>query len=365
MVKEAKTKSIPAKWGVQALQSGEENNINQKGDPMKTTIGLDIGHSMVKAVALSERGRTVIRFPSVVAPAIDLSDEAAARSAKKETVTIGSKAYFTGGTAVSQGAVNSVTGLTQGWVDSPEHAALFLSGLERLKSEGVPNVDEALLVLGLPSEYFKNQRETLKKAVSPYFGGEVVIQPQSAGPYYGAMFNADGALEPGRAMSKESWAVIDVGHFTSDFLLVIRGERIEVGLESVKGVHLAVDHLKRLVRERGIEIDDLEASEALGTRVIRNFGRDEDVGNEVDQAVDLVVSRILDKADAVIASHARKLDGVILAGGGGKMIYPAIKAKWPHAVVAQDPRIAIADGFARYGRMLQRARQMAALAKVG
>ena len=364
-MKEAKTKAAPLNRGRENRSTTETTLINQKGEVMKTTIGLDIGHSMVKAVALSSVGRTVVCFPSVVAPAIDLSDDAAARSAKKETVTFDDKTYFTGGTAVSQGAVTSVTGLTQGWIESPEHTALFLSGLERLKHAGVPDVDEALLVMGLPSEYFKHQRGTLKNIVTSMYKGEVVIQPQSAGPYYGVMFSADGVVESGRAMSKESWAVIDVGHFTSDFLLVIRGERIEVGLESVKGVHLAVDHLRRLMRDRDIEIDDLEASEALSTKTVRNYGRDEDIAPEVDQAIDLVVSRILDKADAVIASHARKLDGVILAGGGGKMIYPAIKEKWPHTTLAKDPRMAIADGFARYGRMLQRARQMVSLSQGG
>lgn len=169
-MKEAKTKAVPPEWVGAQTRPAAAGNKNQKGVLMKTTIGLDIGHSMVKAVALSSVGREVIRFPSVVAPAIDLSDEAAARSAKKETVTVGNKSYFTGETAVSQGAVNSVTGLSQGWIDSPEHAALFLSGLQRIKDAGVPDVDDALLILGLPSEYFKNQRETLKVRIPTQTG---------------------------------------------------------------------------------------------------------------------------------------------------------------------------------------------------
>ena len=336
--------------------------LNKKGMLVqKTTIGLDIGHSMVKAVALSANGKNVVRFPSVVSPAIDISDESAASSAQLETVLVNGRAYFTGATAISQGAANSVTGLSQNWVGSTEHAALFLSALHRLKQTGVPGVDDALLLLGLPSEYFKTQRDVLRDRAAEHFAGEVIVQPQPAGPYYGVMFNTDGSIASGRSMANESWAVIDVGHFTSDFLLVIRGERIEVGLKSVSGVHLAVDHLRSLVRDRGIDIDDLEAGEALSTRKIRNYGRFEDISQEVEQAVNLVVSRILDKAETVIAGHARKLDGVILAGGGGELIFPEIKAKWPHAVVSPDPRMAIADGFSRYGRMLLRARHQASL----
>ena len=66
---------------------------------MQTVIGLDIGHSMVKAVALSEDGRHTITFPSVVTHALPISDDMTAREAEKETVSVQGRNYFVGNTA--------------------------------------------------------------------------------------------------------------------------------------------------------------------------------------------------------------------------------------------------------------------------
>lgn len=333
---------------------------------MTTVVGFDIGHSMVKAVALSEKGRDIVQFPSVVSPAISLSDEAAAYEAEKESVTIDGQTFFTGETAVTQGSVTSVTGLSKDWIKAPEHAALFVSGLKRLHSKQVPGLDEAMVVMGLPSEFYKHQREPLREIMSKHFSGEIVVQPQPAGPYFATMFETDGSMKANRSMTKESWAVIDVGHFTTDFFLVIRGQRIEVGMASEKGVYLATEHLLRQVQAlHNIDIDDLEAAEALKLGKIKNFAEEIDVTKNVKEAAQHVLCRVLDKADSLIATHARKLDGIIVAGGGGSLLYESIKQKWSNAVLAENPRIAIADGFARYGRMLHRARQLTSIAQGG
>lgn len=326
---------------------------------MNTVIGLDIGHSMVKAVAISSEGRHVAMFPSVVAAAIPLSDEAAARDAERETVNIEGRQLFVGQTAVNQGAATSVTGLSQDWIASAEHTALFVTAMKKLSDAGASGVKDAVVVMGLPSEYYKSQRDLLKEFLNGKGGSEIVVQPQPAGPYHGLMFNQDGTVAAGRSVTRESWAVVDIGHFTTDFLLMMEGKRIELGLGSAKGVAIAVDYLRRLVRDKkGIEIDLLEAEEALRTGKIRNFGKLEDVSAEVQTAIGVVVGVVIDKAEALITPFARKLDGVILAGGGAHFLFRDIKARWPHTVMASEPRLAIADGFARYGRSLQRARAL-------
>ena len=69
-----------------------------------SVIGLDIGHSAVKIACYSqdEKERHLL-FPSIAVPAFSISDDGEARRAARETVMVGSRAYFFGETARTQG----------------------------------------------------------------------------------------------------------------------------------------------------------------------------------------------------------------------------------------------------------------------
>ena len=56
--------------------------------------------------------------------------------------------------------------------------------------------------------------------------------------------------------------------------------------------------------------------------------------------------------------YVRKLDGVLLAGGGAPIVHPHIQAKWPHAYLADKPRLAVAEGMRRFGMALLLAREL-------
>ena len=46
------------------------------------------------------------------------------------------------------------------------------------------------------------------------------------------------------------------------------------------------------------------------------------------------------------------------AGGGAPIVHPNIQEKWPHAHMADKPRLAVAEGMRRFGMALLRARQL-------
>lgn len=318
----------------------------------QTVIALDIGHSAVKALATSVDGETHRFFvPSVVCPAISISDEAEAARAKLETVTIApgpSGTYFFGQTAVVQGA-GTVTGLSENWVMTKEHAALMMGVMQRIR-QAVRYTDQPEIILGLPTSLCESQRGELEAQVRKNLPdvGSVKIIPQSMGPYYGIMLDERGypSREHG---TDESWGVIEVGYFSTDFMLSQTGQWKQSGSGICRGVSEAAEHVKRVMSEKGITMTLSEAETVLQTKTVKSFGQRIDASDVVNEAVGVLVTQVLDAANQKMESCARLLDGVLVAGGGAPLVFEHIKKQWPHAILVDDHRFAVAEGMRRLG----------------
>lgn len=314
-----------------------------------TVIGLDIGHSTVKIAAASSAGRHAMIFPSVAIPAFAISDEAEAHRALRETVTVQQRSWFIGDTALAQSCgTPPALGLTNDWITTPEHSALAAGAAKRLAALGV-DLRECLVVTGLPSSLHTHQKNLMREIIRRHFPGKVMVAPQPMGPFQGLMLNPDGSGAPDRNIQSESWAVVDVGYYTTDFLLMQSGRWIEKASGSCGGIRLAAEHMQRLLHQNHIQVDPFEAEQALRERKIKNFGKTLDVSQFSQEATALICSEIVDTATRLIASVARKLDGILLAGGGASVVLEDLQTKWPHAQLAPSPRMAVAEGFCRFG----------------
>lgn len=321
------------------------------------TVGLDIGHSSVKASCNGAGGIVHKLIPSVVCPAFLISDEAEAKRAAAETVIVGGRSFFVGDTARIQGGNSVSTGLSEDWIDTPEHAALLLGALAKIRTSGI-NMNRPDLVMGLPTHLFLRQKDRLKEIVTRYIEvNSIRVIPQPMGPYQAFMLSPEGM--PARLMTKESWGVVEVGYFTTDFMLIQDGRWMEKASGVCSGVRVAAEHLIRLLAERGVTIDLLEAEDALRNGYIRSFGQRIELTDEVDKSSSLIVSEVIDTATRLMEPYARKLDGVIVAGGGAPLVYPLLKARWPHAVLLDNPRFAVAEGMRRLGLALSFVRNVA------
>jgi plasmid segregation protein ParM len=92
-----------------------------------------------------------------------------------------------------------------------------------------------------------------------------------------------------------------------------------------------------------------EATEAIQHKFIKNFGENLNLEIEVEQAYQMISKLIVDHATQVFKEEARRLDGIILAGGGASVVYPHLKHIWPSTIVPENPRFSVADGYVRYG----------------
>ena len=317
----------------------------------KTTIGLDVGRSAVKVVA--NAGGVYFRdlIPSIVSPAIELADESTAAKAELDTVEVGGRKYFTGDTARLQGGASMTVGLSDDWTNSTEYLVLVKAALKRLDARGVAGLDQPFIVLGTPAKLYGAEKERLIARTQEVVAAEMKVLPQPMGAYCSFFQDQRGVPIKDRQFDGSrvrSWAVVEVGHFTTDFLLMKEGQYIERVADSCEGINYAAEHLVRLLAKESIPVTLLQAEEALRTKKVFHFGQ-RDVSVPVAKAVDFVVQKILAKAAALLSKDVATLDGVLLAGGGGEIIADALKEKWPHTVLLENPRMAVADGFCRFG----------------
>lgn len=321
-----------------------------------TAIGMDIGHSAVK-LAWNEAGapRSML-FPSAVVPYFHISEENTRRMAELDAVTIHDQRFFIGDTAAVQSAT-SVTGLNMDWIKTKEHSALLVGAANKLTQRNVP-VSGRVICLGLPVVAMARQHAMLQTEATRLFPDATVkIFPQPLAAYQTLMLDADGNPSRDRNMVQESWAVIDVGHFTTDIILMDRGRWIEDVSGSCSGISKACTHFQRLIAAERFEIDLLEAEECIKTGKLMEYGKAIDVSKEVTQAMEALITEIREEAHKRLSDRVRKLNGVLITGGGAGFVHDALVRVWPNTVISDVPRLAVAEGMRRLATaMIRRGR---------
>jgi plasmid segregation protein ParM len=317
---------------------------------MKTFIAIDLGRSAVKLVAYDGANdkREVLLYPSAVIPARSLSDEGAGARAMSETVTVNTKSYFFGDTAIRQGHDDLLGGLRDDWFATDHHRALFLGGLKKLTEAGVPDVENALIIVGLPSKLYASHKAQLAKVLSALVPqANIKVMPQALGPYFALAFDEKGQ-EADKIEADGMYGAIEVGQYTTDYALVIEGDPIDDAYGSCSGMSKAAANLQRILQQKDYSVTLAEATKALATKKIKNFGNVVDVWSEVSSAVEPLAEEIYMKSREVFGSHLRKLDKIVLAGGGAGLVAPRLSSEWGTLELVPNERFAVAEGFLRY-----------------
>lgn len=320
-------------------------------------IGIDVGRSGTKIAFLAPAGAVqTALIPSAFAPATQFSLEGAAKAAEPDTVEVGGRLYWVGETALKQARDDMVGGLDDKWVTGPKHEALMKAALKRVEAAGV-QVRGQTIVVGLPSRGFAENRQKYQARAMEIAGGaNVRVVPQSMGPYFAMLF--DDAGQERSEMASKSVVIIEVGQFTTDLAQIDSNVPIESALESTDGMRLAAEGLIRAVqREHELALGLAAATSALATGSIKNFGKEIDVTQLVQQAVQPVADRIAEKVQQVFGTMLRDVDQIIVAGGGAPLLHAPLMARLPGAQIAvsDDARFAVARGFLRAGVAMEKA----------
>jgi plasmid segregation protein ParM len=265
-----------------------------------------------------------------------------------DTVTVNSKSYFFGDTAIRQGHDDLLGGLRDDWFATDHHRALFLGGLKKLTEAGVPDVENALIIVGLPSSMYASHKAQLAQILSALVPrANIKVMPQALGPYFALAFDGKGQ-ETDRIEAEGMYGTIEVGQYTTDYALVIAGDPIDDAYGSCSGMSKVAANLQRILQQQDYAVSLAEATQALATKQIKNFGKVVDVAADVAAAVEPLAEEIYMKSREVFGSYLRKLDKIVLAGGGAALVAPRLSSEWATLELVANERFAVAEGFLRY-----------------
>ena len=92
-----------------------------------------------------------------------------------------------------------------------------------------------------------------------------------------------------------------------------------------------------------------ELTETMQSGALEIMGERVSVADELQRAVQPLVQEILESGSVVMGDYLRRATGVLVAGGGAPLICPWLARDWGNAVLSEDPRFSVAEGFVRAG----------------
>lgn len=315
-------------------------------NPLDVVVGLDVGRSGVKLAFRFNNDVKTQFIPSVVMPAKKITYDTNAKQTAENTVELEGKSYFVGETAIEQGAQQTV-GLSNDWLKGFEHKALLIRSKRLLNSYGIV---PRLIVVGLPVSTFESNAEILFEQVDEIFDCSVQPVPQPWGVYQDFLLNDEGRLKNSSvSASREKFAVIDIGHYTTDILLMSNQNWIQESSGSTVGMSKAVAELQNKLGASGISATTIECQSIIKTRQIKEFGKYRDVGEIVDDSIPATVEVVVQQTRNLLESQARTIDHILVAGGGSDCVYKHLNAMWPQTTLVDDPRYSVVKGMRKFG----------------
>lgn len=307
-----------------------------------TCVGLDVGHSAVKLTWQGKDG-TIKRamFPSVAVPAMTITDKEASEQAKQETANVNGMDYFFGETAVHEVGSITVTGLHDRWLEMPEFQALVQGAINMvMRDTGVIHS----IATGLPPSIYAEQNLRMRNIISVCTDAEVRVHQEPAGVAMRYRVDESGTMKPDIT---SDLGVVAIGRYTTDFMAMLDGRWVQGAAGSARGMSRAANLVMRKLNEQGYKIDYLDADDALWKKTIKYNGQTSDVTPIVDMALHVLASEIFDAASSKFGDTGRKLEKILVAGGGAGLMFDGLKTYWPQAELVEDPRFAVAEGFRR------------------
>ena len=327
-------------------------------------IGIDVGYSHTK---LAVNSHTSI-FPSVVG-----SPETAAFSLS--TGTRIALETNQGIVQVGQSVLDQSRFVSRpedrGWITSDEYRWLFLAALT--ESTTTFYASDVMVVTGLPIAYYREDKETLRKVMlgehrikregrrlHTFMVNEVRVIPQPFGALSSAAFGPDGEVADADMLQRPV-GILDVGGHTTNLLSMYKGQSVDRSTGSVNmGAWDIVRSVKEYLSTRtpGLAPDDYEVIEAIKARRILYFGEYIDLSDTVEESLGHFRRQVLAEASH-LWNHGADLYAILVTGGGAHLIGDDLLSHFSdHARVrvVDDPVLANAVGYVRFGRYLEKAK---------
>lgn len=318
-------------------------------------VSVDLGYGYTKAV--SEKGRAM--FPSVLCPAPEVIYDFGARGKRPgyvvEVRQMGSvvrERFLVGELALKDGRAAQYTLARERFAGNGSLLTLAAVAAALVGAEG-----RVELAFGVPLAYYRTQREEVVQCFEDQglyvkvdelperfvSFARVHVFPQAVG----ALFSAGKLPEEGLV------GLVDVGYFTTDYLLVeLSPQGVEPLARFMSSIEVGVDTAVKLFadafRDRtGKPLTSAEARTLWSRSEVTFAGRKLELAPLKDAAREAGGQAVARAVQAAWAEKVDFLDRVLLAGGGALEFGAALRRLLPAAEVLDDPLYANALGFVK------------------
>jgi len=320
-------------------------------------VGIDVGYGLTK-VYIGPPTPPII-FPSVIGLAEALRYEGNIISDQKYNgihLILDEGGRFIGDLAINQ----SRTKWSARDRDRSGILTLILGALSQIK---LNDGDEIELITGLPVEWYKQDKSLLIEKLNgehtihlsdsdPYkikiIKTLVVMQP--FGSYFYRLFDSKTPPDPDIEFGRSKIGVIDIGTYTTDYIIADQGQLFEPGSSSITtGMAKVFDLLRSAIRNKHrIDPTTREVEAAVKTGKIKIRGIDTEIDNELDEILIAVSNEIEGEIASRWAGNDHSLDLIIVAGGGASNIGPYLIDRFPQIEILEKSHITNVIGYYRY-----------------
>ncbi|MCR3922016.1 MAG: ParM/StbA family protein [Firmicutes bacterium] len=324
-------------------------------------IAVDVGFGYTKAV--NEAGKKV-SFPSVVAPRAGGGIEIVGGNQDDYIVTLYSQGQRFAEYLVGDAAL--VSNGTRAWDDKfaeNRNLKTLIAVALALLGDGSP----VSLSIGLPMVFYRHQKDEVKNElaeldmdvkieghqVRPMVAvKDVIIYPQGAGVYYATVLTPNGGIND-LDLINQSVGVIDIGHRTTDVMAMARGKKGLAPREEMiggfdYGMNMAVKQIKAMadtVTSANIPVHWVEQALNWNNGVLEYKGKAYNLKTYESQVYSQLAEQIAAGVKQKWGQETDRLSVILIAGGGGKALYPYLKAMLLTAELVKEPSYANAQGF--------------------
>jgi len=219
----------------------------------------------------------------------------------------------------------------------------------------------ARVVTGLPVDYYRDADQLADHLRGQHLAQtdgysvvvdveDVLVVPQPFGALLSILLDERGRLMADVAhLAQGRVAVLDVGQFTTDLILIDGLEYIETGSGSLEvGVSTALEMLRKVLLDEhrvSYETHQLEVAIRRGWLVID--GQTVHLNGLAGDHLSTIAQSV--EARARTLWNIGALSAIVLAGGGALALQRWLEPYFAQAIYAPDAAMANATGFLRYG----------------
>lgn len=184
---------------------------------------------------------------------------------------------------------------------------------------------------------------------------EVLVVPQPFGSLFHAILGPEGQIVD-EELARGRLAAIDIGTYTTDYVLVDGLRYIEKGSSSIStGMSKAYQLIGRsLLDTFGLDRRMHEVDRAAREGQVTVYGEDRRIDWLTAPVFDAVSEEILAQAGTLWADE-RELEAILVTGGGAIALGERIRRRYPHVRLSDDAAMANVRGFGKYGHRKWRA----------